>query len=173
MSSSPLNLQKWIEEHRHLLKPPVANKKVFPTDDFIVMIVGGPNARKDFHVEDGPELFYQLEGEIVVHTIQGGKRVDIPLKAGDIFNLPPKIPHSPERLPNSIGLVVERKRTAEEKDGLQWYCEKCDNLLYEEFFPLKNIETDFKAVFERFYGSEQHRTCKKCGNVMQPPAPRG
>src|SRR5215218_1989248 len=162
MPTQALNLHQWIEEHRHLLKPPVANKKVFPTDDFIVMVVGGPNARKDFHVEDGPEFFYQLEGEIVVHTIQDGKRVDIPLKAGDVFNLPPRVPHSPERFPNSIGLVIERKRTEGEKDGLQWYCEKCDTLLYEEFFPLKNIETDFKAVFDRFYGSEQLRTCKKC-----------
>jgi len=173
MLTQALNLQKWIEEHRHLLKPPVGNKKVFPTDDFIVMIVGGPNARKDFHVEDGPEFFYQLEGEIVVHTIQDGKRVNIPLKAGDVFNLPPRVPHSPERSANSIGLVVERKRLPEEKDGLQWYCEKCDHLLYEEFFPLRNFETDFKAVFDRFYGSETHRTCKKCGTVMAPPAPKG
>lgn len=172
MLTQPLNLNKWIEEHRHLLKPPVANKKVFPTDDFIVMVVGGPNARKDFHVEDGPEFFYQLEGEIVVHTIQDGKRVDIPLRAGDVFNLPPRVPHSPERFAGSIGLVVERKRTPEEKDGLQWYCEKCDHLLYEEFFPLRNIETDFKAVFDRFYGSEALRTCKKCGTVMAPPAPK-
>jgi 3-hydroxyanthranilate 3,4-dioxygenase len=169
MLTKALNLQEWIDEHRHLLKPPVGNKKVFATDDFIVMVVGGPNRRKDFHVEDGPEFFYQLEGEIVLHTMQEGKRVDIPLKAGDVFNLPPHIPHSPERFPNSIGLVVERKRLPQEKDGLQWYCEKCDALLYEEFFPLRNIETDFKAVFDRFYGSEAHRTCKKCGTVMAPP----
>lgn len=172
MLTKALNLQQWIEEHRPLLKPPVGNKKVFATDDFIVMVVGGPNARKDFHVEDGPEFFYQLEGEIVVHTMQEGKRVDIPLKAGDVFNLPPKIPHSPERFPNSIGLVVERKRLPHEKDGLQWYCEGCDALLYEEYFPLKNIETDFKAVFDRFYNSEAHRTCKQCGTVMAPPAPK-
>jgi 3-hydroxyanthranilate 3,4-dioxygenase len=172
MLTKALNLQHWIDEHRHLLKPPVGNKKVFATDDFIVMVVGGPNARKDFHVEDGPEFFFQLEGEIVLHTMQDGKRVDIPLKAGDVFNLPPKIPHSPERLAGSIGLVVERQRLPDEKDGLQWYCEGCDNLLYEEFFPLRNIETDFKAVFDRFYGSEAHRTCNKCGKVMAAPRPK-
>jgi 3-hydroxyanthranilate 3,4-dioxygenase len=170
MLNKALNFQKWIDEHRHLLKPPVCNKKVFAEDDFIVMVVGGPNARKDFHVEEGPEFFYQLEGEMVLHTIQDGRRVDIPMKAGDVFNLPPKIPHSPERLPNSVGLVVERKRRPDEKDGLQWYCEGCDALLYEEYFPLRNIETDFKAVFDRFYGSEAHRTCKKCGAIMAAPA---
>jgi 3-hydroxyanthranilate 3,4-dioxygenase len=172
MLDKALNFQKWLAENRHLLKPPVGNKKIFPQDDFIVMVVAGPNARKDFHVEDGPEFFYQLEGNIVVHTIQDGKRVDIPLTGGDMFNLPPKIPHSPERMPNSIGLVVERKRLPHEKDGLQWYCEGCDALLYEEYFPLKNIETDFKAVSDRFYGSEAHRTCMKCGKVMAPPTPK-
>jgi 3-hydroxyanthranilate 3,4-dioxygenase len=169
MLNKALNFQKWIDEHRHLLKPPVGNKKVFPDDDFIVMVVGGPNARKDFHVEEGPEFFYQLEGEIVLHTMQDGRRVDIPLRSGEILNLPPKIPHSPERFANSIGLVVERKRQPGELDGLQWYCEGCDALVYQEFFPLKNIETDFKAVFDRFYGSEAHRTCKKCGRVITAP----
>lgn len=170
MLDKALNFQKWIDEHRHLLKPPVGNKKVFPQDDFIVMVVGGPNARKDFHFNEGPEFFHQLEGEAIVHTIQDGKRVDVRLGPGDIFLLPPRIPHSPERLPNSIGLVVERKRLPEEQDGLQWYCEGCDALLYEERFPLKNIEKDFPPVFDRFYGSLEKRTCKKCGTVMEPPA---
>jgi 3-hydroxyanthranilate 3,4-dioxygenase len=169
MLTQSLNFQKWIDENRHLLKPPVGNKKVFPTDDFIVMVVGGPNSRKDFHFQEGPEFFYQLEGEMMLHTIQEGKRVNIPLKAGEIFNLPGRTPHSPERFPNSIGLVIERKRQPGEMDGLQWYCENCDNKLYEEFFPLKNIEKDFPPIFDRFYGSLENRTCKKCGKVMEPP----
>src|SRR5262249_24348620 len=129
MLTQALNFQKWIEENRHLLKPPVGNKKVFPTDDFIVMVVGGPNCRKDFHFQEGPEFFYQLEGEAMLHTIQDGKRVNIPLKAGEIFNLPGRTPHSPERFANSVGLVIERKRQPGEQDGLQWYCEHCDNKL--------------------------------------------
>ncbi|MBL8822309.1 MAG: 3-hydroxyanthranilate 3,4-dioxygenase [Planctomycetia bacterium] len=169
MLNQGINFQKWIEENRHLLKPPVCNKKVFATDDFIVMVVGGPNARKDFHFQEGPEFFHQLEGEMVLHTIQDGKRVDIPLKAGEIFNLPGRTPHSPERMANSVGLVIERKRQPGELDGLQWYCEGCDNKLYEEFFPLKNIEKDFPPIFERYYGSESNRTCKNCGKIMEPP----
>lgn len=169
MLNQALNFQKWIDENRQHLKPPVCNKKVFATDDFIVMVVGGPNARKDFHFQEGPEFFYQLEGEIILHTIQDGKRVNIPLKAGEIFNLPGRIPHSPERFPNSVGLVIERKRQPGEQDGLQWYCEGCDAKLYEEFFTLKNIEKDFPPIFDRFYGSQDHRTCKKCGKVMEAP----
>lgn len=169
MFDKALNLQQWIEEHRHLLQPPVCNKKVFEQDDFIVMVVGGPNARKDYHVEHGPEFFHQLEGEMVLHTIQGGRRVDVSIKAGEIYYLPPHIPHSPQRMENSVGLVVERKRLPHELDGLQWYCESCDNLLYEEFFPLKNIETDFGAVFANFFDSAENRTCKHCGAVMAAP----
>jgi len=163
---APFNFQQWIDEHRHLLKPPVCNKQVFEQDDFIVMVVGGPNGRRDFHYDEGPEFFYQLEGEMELRTIQNGKRIDYPIKAGEIFLLPPKVPHSPVRFENSIGLVVERKRLSHEKDGLMWFCEKCDEKLYEEYFQLTNVEKDFLPVFERFLESEEHRTCNNCGTVM-------
>ena len=116
--STSLNLKKWIDENRHLLKPPVGNKQVYiGNDDYIVMIVGGPNSRKDYHYEDGEELFYQLEGDIVVKTIQDGKKVDVSVKEGEMFLLPKHIPHSPQRGPGTIGLVVERYRTPSEKDA--------------------------------------------------------
>jgi 3-hydroxyanthranilate 3,4-dioxygenase len=170
MESKSINFMKWIDEHRHLLKPPVMNKKVFDSDEFIVMVVGGPNSRKDYHVDEGPEFFYQLEGEMMLKTIQSGTVVDIPIKAGEIFLLPPRVPHSPQRFPSSVGLVIERKRLSNEMDGLQWYCDNCTNLLYEEFFPLKNIEKDFPPVFDRFFSNEANRTCKRCGTVMAKPS---
>ena len=174
MLPAPLNLQAWIEEHRHLLKPPVGNKCVYD-GDFIVMIVGGPNQRTDYHRDEGPEWFYQLEGEMILRvqeaTPDGGSVArDIPIRAGETFLLPPRVPHSPQRMANSIGLVIERKRLAHELDGLQWYCEQCNNKLYEEFFPLLNIETDFPAVFDRFYSSHEHRTCRDCGHLNPAPA---
>ncbi|HUO85045.1 MAG TPA: 3-hydroxyanthranilate 3,4-dioxygenase, partial [Thermoanaerobaculia bacterium] len=155
MLPQPIDFQKWIDEHRHLLQPPVCNKKVFENDEFIVMVVGGPNARRDYHLDEGPELFYQLEGEMVLKTIQDGKVVDIPIRAGQMFLLPSNVPHSPQRMADSVGLVVERKRLPEEMDGLQWYCDNCTNLLYEEFFPLRDIEKDLPVVFEHFYSSEE------------------
>ena len=130
MESKALNFQRWIDEHRSLLKPPVGNKQVFEDADFIVMVVGGPNSRKDYHIDEGPEFFYQLEGEMVLKTIQDGRVVDVPIRAGEIFLLPPRVPHSPLRMPNSVGLVIERKRLPHEKDGLQWYCDNCTSLLY-------------------------------------------
>jgi 3-hydroxyanthranilate 3,4-dioxygenase len=170
MESKALNFQKWIDEHRHLLKPPVGYKQVYEDADFIVMVVGGPNSRKDYHIDEGPEFFHQLEGEMVLKTIQGGKVVDVPIRAGEIFLLPGRVPHSPQRMPNSVGLVIERKRLPNEKDGLQWYCDTCTNLLYEEFFTLKNVEKDFPPIFDRFFADETKRTCKKCGTVMPAPA---
>ena len=164
---SPFNLQKWISENRHLLKPPVGNKNLYvDAGDFIVMIVAGPNARKDYHYNETEELFFQIEGDIVVKTQQNNQMVEIKIKEGEMFLLPSKIPHSPIRPAGSIGLVIERKRNLKDKDGLMWFSEKANELLYEEYFHLTNIEKDFLPVFKRFYSNEKLRTCPKTGEVM-------
>jgi 3-hydroxyanthranilate 3,4-dioxygenase len=165
----PLNFKKWIDENRHLLKPPVGNKVVYENTEFIVMVVGGPNARKDYHYNESEEFFYQLEGDIIVKIQENGKAVEVPIKEGDIFLLPPKVPHNPMRGAKTIGLVMERKRRDNEKDGLLWFCEKCNNKLFEKYFSLTNIMTQFKATFDEFYENEKLRTCTKCGHIMEPP----
>src|SRR5579862_4242206 len=162
-----LNFKRWIDENRHLLKPPVGNKRVFRDGDFVIMVVGGPNARQDYHVDPGEEFFYQLEGDMVLKTMQNGKPVDVPIGQGEILLLPARVPHSPQRQANTVGLVIERRRHPGELDGFQWYCEKCNNLLYEEFFELTHIETQFPPIFERFFASPQRRTCSRCGAVME------
>jgi 3-hydroxyanthranilate 3,4-dioxygenase len=164
----PFDLQHWIDEHRHLLKPPVGNKCIVD-GDFIIMIVGGPNARSDYHWDEGPEFFYQLEGEMILRVQDEGERRDLPIRAGEIFYLPPRVPHSPQLMPDSIGLVIERRRLAHEKDGLLWFCDNCNHKLYEEYFVLDSIEKDFPPVFERYYRSPDARTCKRCGHVDIPP----
>jgi len=168
MLTPPIDLRKWIDEHRHLLKPPVGNKCIVD-GDFIVMIVGGPNARTDYHWDEGPEFFHQIEGEMVLKVQDDGRARDIPIRAGEIFYLPPRVPHSPQRMANSIGLVIERKRLPHERDGLLWFCERCNHKLYEQFFELHDIEKDFPAVFDRFYRSLDARTCKSCGHVSPAP----
>ena len=166
--NKPFNLQKWIDENRHLLKPPVGNKNLYvEAEDFIVMIVAGPNARKDYHYNETEELFFQIEGDIVVKTQQNGEMVEVPIKEGEMFLLPPKVPHSPVRSDGSIGLVIERKRSKEDKDGLMWFSDTANELLYEEYFTLTNIEKDFLPVFKRFYSNEAFRTCPKTGEVME------
>lgn len=169
----PFNLQNWIDENRHLLKPPVGNQSVYKdAGDFIVMVVGGPNSRKDFHYNESEELFYQLEGDIVVRIVEEGKIVDIPIKAGDMFLLPGKVPHSPQRTEGSVGIVVEKKRVNPEIDGFLWFCENCEEKLYEEYFELTDIVKQLPPLMERFYADEHKRTCKKCGHVMAPPTPK-
>jgi 3-hydroxyanthranilate 3,4-dioxygenase len=168
--AAPFNLVKWIDQNRALLKPPVGNKLLFKDDGFIVMAVGGPNSRKDFHHDPSEELFYQVEGEMVLKTVQDGKIIDIPIKAGEIFLLPAGVPHSPRRPAGTVGVVVERRRGAQELDGFSWYCENCGHALHFEQVPVNNIETELPGIFARFYASPERRTCRDCGTVMQSPA---
>lgn len=165
---SPFNLNQWIENNRDLLKPPVGNKNLYKdAGDYIVMIVGGPNARKDYHYNETEELFYQLEGEIEVHIQEDGQKKTMILGPGDMYLHPAKVPHSPARKENSIGLVIERKRKhLHINDGLFWFCDKCNHKLHEVYFPLHDIEKDFLKHFEAFYSNKNLRTCDKCGEVM-------
>jgi 3-hydroxyanthranilate 3,4-dioxygenase len=165
-----INFRRWIDENRHLLKPPVGNRVVYRDTEFIIMVVGGPNTRKDFHVDPAEEFFYQLEGDMTLRTVEQGRIRDLAIRAGEILLLPPNVPHSPQRPADTVGLVIERRRRAGERDGLQWYCESCGHLLYEEYFQLQNIETDFPPVFDRFFGSVERRTCRHCHAVMEAPA---
>lgn len=166
----PFNLKKWIDDNRHILKPPVGNAQVYhQVENFIVMVVGGPNSRKDFHYNETEELFYQLEGDIVVKIIDEGKMVDIEIKEGDMFLLPAKVPHSPQRGPNTVGLVIEMVRDPKNLDSFSWYCENCHNKLFEKFMPVTDIVKELPPVMQAFYADENLRTCSSCHHVMTPP----
>jgi 3-hydroxyanthranilate 3,4-dioxygenase len=172
MIKRPINFKKWIDEHRHLLKPPVGNKVVYEDTEIIVMVVGGPNSRKDYHYNEGEEFFYQLEGDIVVKIIEDGKMVDIHIKEGDIFLLPPRTPHSPQRGPNTVGLVIERQRDTKELDGFLWFCENCGNKVYEKYVYVTDLVKQLPEVFDEFYNNPENCTCKNCGTVItRPPKP--
>lgn len=166
---APFNLQQWINDNRDLLKPPVGNKNLFvQAGDFIVMIVGGPNARKDYHYNESEELFYQIEGDITVRVQENGVAKDIHIKEGEIFLLPGMVPHSPIRGENTVGLVIEKVRMGTNMtDGLMWFCDECNHKLHEYRFPLEDIERDFLSRFKSFYASEDLRTCDNCGSVME------
>lgn len=169
MIRRPFNLKKWIEENRSLLQPPVGNKNLYvESEDYVIMIVGGPNARKDYHFNETEEWFFQIEGSVVIGVQEDGKAIDIEVKEGEMFLLPPRTPHQPRRGEGTIGIVIEVKRADRElKDGLIWFCEKCNHKLHESYFILENIEKDFLPRFKEYYGSEEMRTCQKCGHVME------
>lgn len=166
--SKPINFTRWIEENRHLLKPPIGNQQIYKDNkDFIVMVVGGPNSRKDYHYNEGEEFFYQLEGDIVLKIIEEGQPLDFPIKEGEIFLLPPRTPHSPRRPVNTIGLVIERYRNPGEKDGFIWHCENCGNKLYEEYQEITDIVNQLPPIMTHFWENPEYTTCKKCGTVME------
>lgn len=161
----PFKLLDWIDDNREHLKPPVCNKQMFENGEFIVQVVGGPNSRNDYHHDEGPELFYQVEGDMLLRTVQDGEFVDIPIREGEIFLLPPRVPHSPQRFKNTVGIVVERQRLPNELDGFMWFCPKCANKLHEEFLHVADIVHDLPPVLARFNNSLDARTCKQCGTV--------
>ena len=166
---NPINFKQWIEDNRHLLKPPVGNKVIWKDGEFICMVVGGPNERSDYHYDEGPEFFYQIEGDMVLKVVEQGQARDINIREGEIFLLPPRVPHSSQRLENTVGLVIERQRLPHEQDGLLWYCERCVHELYSEYFHLEDVETQFPPIFERFYSSTALRTCEQCNHLNPVP----
>jgi 3-hydroxyanthranilate 3,4-dioxygenase len=169
---SALNLQRWINGHRDLLKPPVGAERIWRDSQFLIMIIGGPNARRDFHIDPSDEFFYQLEGDMVLEYIDGaGKRQGATIGEGDVLLMPANTPHSPQRPANTVGLVVERVRGPNEAEGYAWYCERCDAKLYALSRGEGDLLLDLRRVSQQFNASEALRTCKACGYVQ--PVPTG
>ncbi len=172
MGLAAINFKQWIDEHRHLLKPPVGNQQIWENEaGFFVNVIGGPNARTDYHIDPGAEFFYQVEGAITLRVVEDGQHRDIPIREGEIFLLPPYVPHSPQRPPGTVGLVIERPRRPDELDGLVWYCDRCRAELHRVDFYLSDFGL-FRKNIERFYADRAARTCKQCGAVMEPPTAR-
>jgi len=165
----PINFKKWIDENRDKLKPPVGNQVVYKDTEFIIMVVGGPNARKDFHYNEGEEFFYQIEGDMTLPIIEEGKVRNVEIKEGEIFLLPARVPHSPQRGTNTIGLVIERIRTPEELDYCSWYCENCNSELHKAPFHLEDIVEQLPKLLNNFYANKTLCTCAKCGTIMDEP----
>ena len=165
----PINFKNWIEKNRDKLKPPVCNQVVYEDTEFIIMVVGGPNIRKDYHIDEGEEFFYQLEGDMILRVMKNGKPKDISIQEGEIFLLPPKVPHSPQRFKNTVGLVVERQRNIDELDGFQWYCDKCHEILYEKYFHLTDIVKQLPPLFTSFWENKNARTCGTCNAFLEQP----
>ena len=158
----PFSFKKWIDDNRHKLVPPVCNQVIFEDSDFIVMVVGGPNQRDDYHVNQQDEFFYQIEGKMSLKIIDDKKPKTIDIEEGEIFMLPASVPHSPQRYKDSVGLVIEHKRASDMKDGFQWYCPNCNKLLYEEYLHVSDIVAQLPEVFKHFYDSPDNSSCTDC-----------
>jgi len=171
-SLGAFNFNKWIDEHAHLLKPPVGNQQIWTDSDLMVTVVGGPNQRTDYHDDPVEEFFYQLRGDMVLKVVDGGAHYDVPLRQGDIFLLPSHVRHSPQRpQPGSVGLVIEPKRPEGLLDGFEWYCFNCLRLVHRIEVDLVSIVDDLPPLFGRFYDNDRLRTCSHCGALHPGKVP--
>ncbi len=164
---APINLENWIDDNRDDLQPPVGNKKIYEDHNFMVFAVGGPNERKDFHIDPDDEFFYQVEGEMTLKVVEDGEHRDITIGPGEIFLLPSGVPHSPQRPEDTIGIVVEHKRPDDTEDGLRWYCDECGDVVYEEYFHLTDIVDELKNAIQGFWADDDKRTCDSCGHYLE------
>jgi len=160
------DLWGWIEDNRHAFEPPVGNKVVWEDSQFTAMIIRGPNARRDFHVDPSDEIFYMLKGDMVLEFMQEGRRESQVIREGGLLLVPAFTPHAPHRPADTWGLVVEVKRQPGQTESLVWFCEQCDATLHEVTMHVGDIEKDLKAAIERFDASLELRTCRRCGHVQ-------
>ncbi|KAL7274708.1 3-hydroxyanthranilic acid dioxygenase [Rhizina undulata] len=169
--AAPLNLPKWLSENSHLLQPPINNYCVYE-EHVTVMIVGGPNARNDYHINETAEWFYQYKGAMLLKVVDDGEFRDIHIGEGEMFLLPPNVPHNPVRFANTVGIVIEQKRPEGSLDRLRWYCPQCKEIVHEAAFHCTNLGTQIKEAVNKFKESEELRRCKKCGATasVAPPA---
>ncbi|XP_029961742.1 3-hydroxyanthranilate 3,4-dioxygenase-like [Salarias fasciatus] len=171
MSNSSLlvNVENWITENQNAFLPPVCNK-LMHFSQLLIMFVGGPNTRKDYHIEEGEELFYQLKGDMCLKVIENGKHKDVHIKEGEMFLLPARIPHSPQRQANTVGLVVERRRLLTETDCLRYFVDNTTDTLFERWFYCQNLGTQLVPIIKEFMASEQSKTGKPDPNdVFRDP----
>jgi 3-hydroxyanthranilate 3,4-dioxygenase len=168
------DLWGWIEDNRHAFEPPVGNKVVWEDSQFTAMIIRGPNARRDFHVDPSDEIFYMLKGDMVLEYMQEGRRESQVIREGGLLLVPAFTPHAPHRPADTWGLVVEVKRQPGQTESLVWFCEECDATLHEVTMHVGDIEKDLKAAIERFDASPELRTCRRCGHLQpdRPPVPQ-
>ncbi|MEV7008303.1 3-hydroxyanthranilate 3,4-dioxygenase [Streptosporangium sp. NPDC051022] len=161
----PIDFTKWIDEHAHLLKPPVGNKVIFEdSNDLIVMVVGGPNARTDFHVDPYEELFYQVRGNMHINVMTENGPDTVHIQEGQMWLLPPNLPHSPQRPEEgSVGFLVERIRPEGVLEKFRWYCQECNAVVHEVELQVRDIVNDLPPIFQAFYDSQEARTCDACG----------
>jgi len=130
-----------------------------------VMIIGGPNERTDYHVNETPEWFYQYKGEMLLKIVDSGEFRDVPIKEGEMLLLPPNVPHNPVRFADTVGIVLEQPRPAESLDRLRWYCQNCRHQVFEAAFHCVDLGTQIKEAVVKFKGDKRARTCKNCGTL--------
>ena len=165
----PFNFKKWVEDNAEKLRPPVGNQLLHKEGDMIVMVVGGPNTRVDFHDDPVEEWFFQQKGDMMLKIADGGKIYDVPVREGEVFMLPPHVRHAPQRpQEGSVGIVVEAPRQPGMVEGFEWYCFECEHRVHRAEVALDGpdgIVKQLPIMFDAFHNSTEARTCPNCGAI--------
>jgi len=164
-------LWSWIEANRAAFEPPVGNKVIWEDSQFTAMVIKGPNARRDFHIDPSDEIFFMLKGAMTLETLEDGKRRSRVIREGEMCLVPALTPHSPHRPADTWGLVIEVKRVPTQTEALVWYCDGCDAELHRVTMHVADIEKELKTAIEAFDASVALRTCTRCGHVQPERAP--
>ena len=164
-------LWQWIDENRTAFEPPVGNKVIWEDSQFTAMVIRGPNARRDFHIDPSDEIFFMLKGAMTLETLEDGKRTSRVIHEGEMCLVPALTPHSPHRPADTWGLVIEVKRAPAQTESLVWLCDHCDTELHKVTMHVADIEKELKTAIERFDASIDLRTCKHCDHVQPERAP--
>lgn len=165
------SIPAWIQENKQFFLPPVCNKMMHGDEQMKVFFVGGPNQRKDFHLEEGEEFFYMVKGDMNLITLTNGAFRDVIIKEGEVFQLPGKIPHSPQRFADTVGLVIERERMKTEVDCLRYFVGDTQETLFERWFYCEDLGTQLGPVIKEFFASEQCKTGKPIPGTIQEKQP--
>ncbi len=165
----PFNFEKWVADNEDRLKPPVNNQLLHTESGMIVMVVGGPNTRMDFHDDPVEEWFYQIRGDMMLKIAEGGEIYDVPIREGEVFMMPSHTIHAPQRpQAGSIGIVVESPRMAGMKEGFEWYCFECKTRVHRVEVALADpsgIVTALPGIYDAFYADKEARICPYCQTV--------
>ena len=164
-------LWAWIEKNRTAFEPPVGNKVIWEDSQFTAMVIRGPNARRDFHIDPSDEIFFMLKGAMTLETLENGTRRSRVIREGEMCLVPALTPHSPHRPADTWGLVIEVKRGAAQTESLMWLCDQCDAELHTITLHVADIEKELKTAIEGFDASVALRTCARCGHVQPERAP--
>jgi len=157
-----------LDEGRRLAQSGQRVSVLWQQPDSLVFLARGREYRSEFHINPSDETMYMIKGEMRLHyrTPQDKEEIAV-IPEGSLIYTPAGTPHSPRFPPEAFALISERKRRENEIDRFQWYCRKCDGLLHEETFVVRDYAEDpVSKAYQRFFGSEEFRTCKRCGDVM-------
>ncbi len=166
MSSMPI--VSLLDQARQLAESGKRVSVLWQHTDTLVFVARGREYRSEFHINPSDETMYMIRGEMRLHyrTAEGKEEIAV-IPEGSVIYTPAGTPHSPRFPPDAFALISERKRRDGEVDRFHWYCPKCDALLHEETFNVRDYAEDpVSKAYQHFFGSEDFRTCKNCDAVM-------